>query len=480
MKQLHKKFEHWVFNAYSCDSYQLGVYRIIFMFLLIFIVGVPEFSSKISLFPDGYFNPPPFFSLFFDEVLPLIYFRITDTLITIGFFFVFIGFFTKVSGIILAFLCIINYGFIYSTGKIDHSFIIWFTLFMMSFTGWGKTFSLDNIVNNTEKIKIQEWPISLIAMGLGFSFFTSGLIKLISGWLEFSESMVRAFYLRNYYIQQKQDYLARFFEHFNFDLFWESGDWFTVIFEIGFLLVVFRPVLFRFFTLLANFFHGMVMLMFNISFHFLPVYLLFWTPIIPSEKIKQLNSIFDELKLNKFKLISVLAFILLIYILHLSTINNINLALKDLFLLIAFLLSIYILFKKPKLSFINTLDKKGKNIIEFDGVCNLCNGFIQFVIKRDKGAYFKFAPLQVIQPGKKDYETIILRQKSDTFDKSTAFLEIVRKLDGLWPYLYLLVLVPKFCRDSIYSIIARNRYLWFGKKDICMVPTPELKNRFIE
>lgn len=478
--RLQKFYEEWIFNAYLCTSFQLGLFRIAFIFILIFFVGVPQFSNKIIDFPDGFFNPPPLFGQFFSDIPPILYFKITDVILYLGFFCTFIGLLTKVCGIISASISIINFGFIFSTGKIDHSFLVWFTLFMMSFSGWGKKFSIDSIIFNTKNIKVQTWPISLLSLSLGFAFFTAGLIKLISGWLGSSDSMVRAFFLRNYYIQQKQDYMAKFFENFNFQLFWEIGDWFTILFEIGFLVVVFQTSLFRFFTLLAIFFHGMIMLMMNISFHaFFSVYLLFWTPLIPKQIVIGAQDIFHKLTQNKLRLLSTILILLVFYFVRITFSENVFTIFKDILILFAFILSLYILIIKPKIVFLKSEDQVETNIIKFDGVCNLCNGFVQFVINRDKNAYFKFSTLQDSHDDKKEYQTIILEKNGAISEKSTVFLEIVRKLNGLWPYLYLFILTPKPVRNFIYSIIAKNRYHWFGKRDVCMIPTPELKNRFI-
>ena len=478
--RLHKFYEEWIFNAYLCTSFQLGLFRIAFTFILIFFVGVPQFSNKIIDFPNGFFNPPPLFGEFFSGIPPILYFKITDVILFIGFFCTLIGLLTKVCGIISASISIINFGFIFSTGKIDHSFLVWFTLFMMSFSGWGKKFSIDSIIFNTKNIKVQIWPISLLSLSLGFAFFTAGLIKLISGWLGSSDSMVRAFFLRNYYIQQKQDYMAKIFENFNFQLFWEIGDWFTILFEIGFLVVVFQTSLFRFFTLLANLFHGMIMLMMNISFQsFFSVYLLFWIPLIPKQIVIRAQDIFHNLTQNKLRLLSTILILWIVYFVRMTFSENVFIIFKDILVLFAFILSLYLLIIKPKIVFLKSEDQAETSIIKFDGVCNLCNGFVQFVINRDKNSYFKFSTLQDSYDDKKKYQTIILEKNGAISEKSTAFLEIVRKLNGLWPYLYLFILTPKPVRNFIYSIIAKNRYHWFGKRDVCMIPTPELKNRFI-
>ena len=129
-----------------------------------------------------------------------------------------------------------------------------------------------------------------------------------------------------------------------------------------------------------------------------------------------------------------------------------------------------------------------KSIILFDGVCNLCNNAVNFVINHDKKINFLFASLQ--SPFGEKFLTdhningeinnsFILLQGEKIFNRSTAALRVAKKLDGLWPLLYALIIVPRMIRDSIYTFVANNRYKWFGKRDSCMIPTPELKARFL-
>ncbi|WKK77835.1 DCC1-like thiol-disulfide oxidoreductase family protein [Marivirga salinae] len=128
-----------------------------------------------------------------------------------------------------------------------------------------------------------------------------------------------------------------------------------------------------------------------------------------------------------------------------------------------------------------------KPIIFFDGVCNLCNGAINFIIDRDKKGHFKFAPLQsnvaknyVSQQIINNTDSIILWKADQLYSKSTAALKIARHLDGAWKGLYVLIIIPKFIRDFVYDIIAKKRYKWFGKRDSCRMPTKDIKNRFLE
>ena len=128
------------------------------------------------------------------------------------------------------------------------------------------------------------------------------------------------------------------------------------------------------------------------------------------------------------------------------------------------------------------------NVLLFDGVCNLCNGAVQFVLKRDKKAVVRFASLQSdkgqallkqFNLPTQDFDSFVYVRAGKAYTKSTAALYVARDIGGIWQGLYPLIYVPRFIRDAVYSLIARNRYKWFGKKESCMMPTPELKARFL-
>lgn len=130
-----------------------------------------------------------------------------------------------------------------------------------------------------------------------------------------------------------------------------------------------------------------------------------------------------------------------------------------------------------------------KKIILFDGVCNLCNSFVNRIIKNDNKDVFVFASLDS-DIGKKitDYlqidttkvESIILYEPNISYEiKSTAALKIMKEFGGFWWLTQIGYLLPQTVRDGIYDIVAKNRYKWFGKKDSCMIPTPELKAKFL-
>ncbi len=127
-------------------------------------------------------------------------------------------------------------------------------------------------------------------------------------------------------------------------------------------------------------------------------------------------------------------------------------------------------------------------IILFDGVCNFCNSSINFVIERDSKGYFKFAPLQSEigeelaakhNIDKAEVDSVILIEDERAYTHSTAALKIARHLDGVWSWSHAFVVVPRAIRDVFYRLFAKNRYRLFGKRDACMMPTPEIRARFL-
>jgi predicted DCC family thiol-disulfide oxidoreductase YuxK len=128
------------------------------------------------------------------------------------------------------------------------------------------------------------------------------------------------------------------------------------------------------------------------------------------------------------------------------------------------------------------------HIILFDGVCNFCNFWIDFIIKRDANYIYKFASLQSetgkeiaarFSINKKDIDSVVLIKDEKYFIKSDAVLEIVKELNSSWKILYLLKVIPRPFRDLIYDLVAKKRYAIFGKRDSCRVPSEEEKSRFV-
>lgn len=135
------------------------------------------------------------------------------------------------------------------------------------------------------------------------------------------------------------------------------------------------------------------------------------------------------------------------------------------------------------------MNKECHPIILFDGICNLCNASVQYVIKHDQEKTFRFASLQSSFAQKilsdnnlpvNNFNSFVLFDNNKIFTRSTAALKVARKLKGFIKLLYAFIIIPKFIRDAVYNIIAKNRYKWFGKKKECWIPTEELKSLFLD
>lgn len=127
-------------------------------------------------------------------------------------------------------------------------------------------------------------------------------------------------------------------------------------------------------------------------------------------------------------------------------------------------------------------------IVLFDGVCHFCNGAVQFIIQHDRRGYFRFASLQsdtgksllAGRPDLQNLDSIVLAEGGRFYTESTAVLRIAGKLDGLWKAFGLLIVFPPALRNPVYRWFARRRYRWFGKARTCMIPAPEIRDRFLD
>ncbi|MFN6077479.1 MAG: thiol-disulfide oxidoreductase DCC family protein [Fluviicola sp.] len=128
-------------------------------------------------------------------------------------------------------------------------------------------------------------------------------------------------------------------------------------------------------------------------------------------------------------------------------------------------------------------------IVYFDGVCNLCESSVQFIIRKNKKKNIQFASLQgshgqaFLKENNFDtseFSSLVYVENGKIYTKSSGALRITKQLKGLWPMMICFLIIPKFIRDGVYTYVAKNRYKWYGKKTSCWLPTPELKKRFLD
>ena len=127
-------------------------------------------------------------------------------------------------------------------------------------------------------------------------------------------------------------------------------------------------------------------------------------------------------------------------------------------------------------------------VILFDGVCNLCNKSVQFVIRKDPDGKFRYASLQsdfgqrILQTyhlPANQFNSFILLQDNKIYTRSSGALKMLSQLNG-WKWVRILYIIPRFIRDGVYNLISKSRYRWFGKRNECMIPSPDLKARFLD
>jgi predicted DCC family thiol-disulfide oxidoreductase YuxK len=128
-------------------------------------------------------------------------------------------------------------------------------------------------------------------------------------------------------------------------------------------------------------------------------------------------------------------------------------------------------------------------IVLFDGTCNLCSGIVKFLIRNDKRKILRFAAMQS-EAGKEILQqygfpehylkTFVFVKNNKAYTGSTAALKLYNELPWYWKWTQAFWIVPRFLRDAVYEFVSKHRFQWFGKKDHCMVPSPELKSRFLD
>lgn len=128
-------------------------------------------------------------------------------------------------------------------------------------------------------------------------------------------------------------------------------------------------------------------------------------------------------------------------------------------------------------------------ILLFDGVCKLCNAYVQWVLKHDRKGIFKFAALQSetgqallhqLDFSPENFDTVVLVDGDEVFTRSDVALEIARRIGDFWSIFAIFKIIPRPQRNAVYDWVARHRYRWFGKKEECMLPRPEWEDRFLD
>ncbi len=264
---MNNRLDNWIHNTFEVTPGGLALFRIFYALyvLLAIMPGVPPYVDYgfLADLPSDLFFPPPGPMMLFGDFPPMTIINQIEFGIIAGLVFILFGWKTRTASIVTGLLIIIGNGFSFSMGKINHDLILPLVPLVMSFSNWGKEWSVDAQGNEAP---VESWPVTLLALFLGFMMFTAGFPKILGGWLDPGSLATYGHLVNQHYVSERTDLLSAFFLTFEHHLFWIALDYITIIFEIGFLFAIFNAKIFRLFCAFAVLFHFSVMLMLNISF----------------------------------------------------------------------------------------------------------------------------------------------------------------------------------------------------------------------
>lgn len=295
---LSARWQHWLFDEFRISVEGLGLYRITYVLYIFFIYGIPDFTW-IAEQPQYYYNPRLFsVAALVGDYPGQLFFYGLQALITLGFAMLLVGWHTRKVSIGLSVLVVVAKSFAYGFGHLDHDLFAWITPIIMAPSAWGEAYSVDAWNHrNRPAPRNTGWSLHLLALLLAFAMLSAGMTKLLGGWLSFSNKAVHAHLAYNYYVVGRHDLLATPFMHIRSAVFWEIMDWTAVLFELAFMVAMFRLRWYRMIIGVALVFHGLNMVMLNIPFtENLGAYLAYlpWTVIAlkaPSRWPKQLKPV---------------------------------------------------------------------------------------------------------------------------------------------------------------------------------------------
>jgi hypothetical protein len=285
--RLNQRFDNWIFHGFPIDPESLAIYRIVYaLYFLLF--GIPSFVW-LAAYPEVFYNPPLSLASLFSRFPNYAVLQTLSTVVCVLLVLLLFGYRTPLVSVLLSVMLVIGYSFKYAFGKIDHDLLPLLIPSIMAFSGWGTRFSLDAVSApqrdpSPAHESCANWPVALVAFLLALGFFSAGAPKLI-GWIDFDLSThgVRGWALRRYYVSEQHELLVPLFASISNPYFWEALDILAVTFELGFLVVVLFPKVFRAYLGLAVLFHFTNFWLLQIvNFtEFVLIYLLFinWTPI---------------------------------------------------------------------------------------------------------------------------------------------------------------------------------------------------------
>lgn len=264
-----KRFDYWLFEAFSLSPEAWGLFRIAYALYMLLWVGLPELTYLAGL-PDTFYHPQRFsIAVLFPGYPPAGILKLLGLLTAVAYLCMLFGCKTRVASVAAAILFVLSKSFVYSTGQINHDFMVWLVPLAGACANWGARYSLDeDRMDPSPRTGNEGWPVTFLVIIFCFALALSGYQKLLGGWADPEITAVQQWHARMFVVVQRDAFLSPFFQQVDSHLFWKSLDYLTLIFEIGILLGISSPRIFRIFLVAAIVFHTMNLLIINIDFSF--------------------------------------------------------------------------------------------------------------------------------------------------------------------------------------------------------------------
>lgn len=267
---LRERLDRWIFDGYGATAGGLALYRMAFVLFVVLFVAPGHSSTEdfaaLFGFPAAFYAPPPGPMQVFSGFPPAWVGGVVQGLLSLSLAALFVGYRTRLAAVLTGALFLFGYGFSYAFGKINHNILFVLVPLVMAPSGWGAALSVD--ARRGVRRPVARWTLSMLALLVGFGFFTAGFAKLIGGWLDPTTHATQGHLVKQFFVRGRQDLLAPQALGLSNGFVWEVLDYLTVFFELGFLVAVFVPRLFRLFAAAAVLFHCSTVLMLNIAFTF--------------------------------------------------------------------------------------------------------------------------------------------------------------------------------------------------------------------
>jgi len=508
------RLDRWIHGFLPASPDGLALARVLFAGFFL-VTGIPTFSWEAGN-PPAFYNPPPLsLAALAADFPPAPVLHALDLAMIVLLVLLLVGWRTRATSLLLTLVWIVGNSFRFSFGKIDHTIMGVVTPAVMAFSGWGARLSIDAKQGRTRPDDVKAWPLALLALLLAFGFFSAGVPKALA-WADFDLSTqgARSWLVSGWYELDRRKLLAPFFMRITSRVFWEGMDLTAVAFELGFLFALARRSAFRIYLFVAVMFHFMNLLMLNIVFMvLLPVYIVLapWERLTESVPAAWLRGV-DRIASRRGLIVLLFAFVPLAFLVrHTSTdlaaaafshfgllaerlgATDVPWAVAEIAVPLSVLAALVVAGLPRPLGTLDGASIPGdvRQAVFFDGVCNLCNGFVNFTIARDQRRSFSFGSLQSETGALVDAAAVRARTGSGLrsilladdrrrlYAGSYAVLKVVARFGGAWRLAGVFWLVPRPFRELAYAAIARSRYRIFGRRDSCRVPTPEERALFI-